>query len=308
MAPMVSTVHEAAAFADQVRAAGLPVAGMMVEVPAAALRAGRMMASSSTSLSIGTNDLTQYAMATDRMAGELAELLDPWQPAVLDLIAAPARPAGARQAGRRVRRGRRRSAARAGAGRARHHQPVDGRPGRCRLFGSPWPRVRERSARPWRASPSPPRTRWQGRDARWPTGHYDPIRGWNPTRWPNRQLARRAIKQTPGCLRSGHVRCATPPQSIRFCRAPDGVRIAYAVHGSGPRCWSRPAGSASCSTTGRAPSGSTSCVTSGASPPSSGTTSAATGSPTGRSTTTRWRLGSATSRPSRTTPGSTASR
>jgi len=26
-------------------------------------------------------------MATDRMAGELAELLDPWQPAVLDLIA-----------------------------------------------------------------------------------------------------------------------------------------------------------------------------------------------------------------------------
>jgi pimeloyl-ACP methyl ester carboxylesterase/DNA-binding CsgD family transcriptional regulator len=35
---------------------------------------------------------------------------------------------------------------------------------------------------------------------------------------------------------------AQPPQSIRFCRAPDGVRIAYAVHGSGPpllvsTCW-----------------------------------------------------------------------
>jgi pimeloyl-ACP methyl ester carboxylesterase len=34
----------------------------------------------------------------------------------------------------------------------------------------------------------------------------------------------------------------TPPQEIRFCRAPDGVRIAYAVHGSGPplliaTCW-----------------------------------------------------------------------
>jgi pimeloyl-ACP methyl ester carboxylesterase/DNA-binding CsgD family transcriptional regulator len=33
-----------------------------------------------------------------------------------------------------------------------------------------------------------------------------------------------------------------PPQSIRFCCAPDGVRIAYAVHGSGPpllvsTCW-----------------------------------------------------------------------
>lgn len=35
---------------------------------------------------------------------------------------------------------------------------------------------------------------------------------------------------------------AQPQQSIRFCRAPDGVRIAYAVHGSGPpllvsTCW-----------------------------------------------------------------------
>ncbi len=34
----------------------------------------------------------------------------------------------------------------------------------------------------------------------------------------------------------------TPAQEIRFCRAPDGVRIAYAVHGSGPplvisTCW-----------------------------------------------------------------------
>src|SRR6478752_2095763 len=87
MAPMVSTVHEAKAFTDKVRAHGLPVAGMMVEVPAAALRARHMMEIVDFA-SIGTNDLTQYAMATDRMAGALAELLDPWQPAVLDLIAA----------------------------------------------------------------------------------------------------------------------------------------------------------------------------------------------------------------------------
>lgn len=37
-------------------------------------------------------------------------------------------------------------------------------------------------------------------------------------------------------------RVATPPQEIRFCRAPDGVRIAYAKHGSGSTlvistCW-----------------------------------------------------------------------
>ena len=87
MAPMVSTVHEARAFVERVRSHGLPVAGMMVEVPAAALRARHMMEIVDFA-SIGTNDLTQYAMATDRMAGELAELLDPWQPAVLDLIAA----------------------------------------------------------------------------------------------------------------------------------------------------------------------------------------------------------------------------
>jgi phosphotransferase system enzyme I (PtsI) len=37
-------------------------------------------------MSIGTNDLAQYTLATDRMAGELADLLDPWQPALLDLV------------------------------------------------------------------------------------------------------------------------------------------------------------------------------------------------------------------------------
>ena len=132
MAPMVSTVHEARAFTDKVRSHDLPVAGMMVEVPAAALRARHMMEIVDFA-SIGTNDLTQYAMATDRMAGALAELLDPWQPAVLDLIAATGvRRQGGRQAGRRVRRGGPRSAAGAGAGRARHQQPVDGAVRRAR--------------------------------------------------------------------------------------------------------------------------------------------------------------------------------
>jgi phosphotransferase system enzyme I (PtsI) len=86
MAPMVATVHEAEAFEKRVKSHGLPVGGIMIEVPAAALRA-RHLIEKVDFFSIGTNDLTQYAMATDRMAGELAELLDPWQPAVLDLIA-----------------------------------------------------------------------------------------------------------------------------------------------------------------------------------------------------------------------------
>ena len=42
-------------------------------------------------VSLGTNDLAQYTMATDRLRGELADLLDPWQPAVLDLVDATAR-------------------------------------------------------------------------------------------------------------------------------------------------------------------------------------------------------------------------
>ncbi|MFN2536861.1 MAG: phosphoenolpyruvate--protein phosphotransferase [Mycobacteriales bacterium] len=85
MAPMVSTPAEARAFTDQCRALGLTTAGSMVEVPAAALRAGHLL-SSCDFLSIGTNDLAQYAYAADRMAGELADLLDPWQPGLLELV------------------------------------------------------------------------------------------------------------------------------------------------------------------------------------------------------------------------------
>jgi phosphotransferase system enzyme I (PtsI) len=85
MAPMVSTAAEAATFAEQVRGRGLSAGGVMVEVPAAAIRA-RHVAAACDFLSIGTNDLSQYTYAADRMAGELADLLDPWQPALLDLV------------------------------------------------------------------------------------------------------------------------------------------------------------------------------------------------------------------------------
>jgi phosphoenolpyruvate-protein phosphotransferase (PTS system enzyme I) len=58
----------------------------MIEVPAAALRAAEILAEVDF-LSIGTNDLTQYAFAADRMDARLADLLDPGQPALLDLVA-----------------------------------------------------------------------------------------------------------------------------------------------------------------------------------------------------------------------------
>jgi phosphotransferase system enzyme I (PtsI) len=84
---MVATVEEAAWFARRVRENGLPKAGVMIEVPAAALRSAHVLAEVEFG-SIGTNDLAQYTMAADRMQGELSDLLDPWQPAVLDVVAA----------------------------------------------------------------------------------------------------------------------------------------------------------------------------------------------------------------------------
>lgn len=85
MAPMVATPAEAAWFAAKVRDRGL-VPGVMIEVPAAALAAGPILRHVDF-LSIGTNDLTQYTMAADRMSPELAALTDPWQPPVLSLVA-----------------------------------------------------------------------------------------------------------------------------------------------------------------------------------------------------------------------------
>lgn len=89
MAPMIATVEEAARFVDLARAAGIEQVGVMVEVPSAALRARDILAEVDF-VSVGTNDLAQYTMATDRTLSELADLLDPWQPAVLDLVAATA--------------------------------------------------------------------------------------------------------------------------------------------------------------------------------------------------------------------------
>jgi phosphotransferase system enzyme I (PtsI) len=64
--------------------------GVMIEVPAAALLADRILEHVEF-LSIGTNDLTQYTMAADRMSSDLATLTDPWQPGVLALVAKTAR-------------------------------------------------------------------------------------------------------------------------------------------------------------------------------------------------------------------------
>jgi len=92
MAPMVARVVELEqllAIAETEAAAlgvALPEIGVMVETPAAAMMADALAARCAF-LSIGTNDLTQYALAMDRGNPAVAAGLDGLDPAVLRLIA-----------------------------------------------------------------------------------------------------------------------------------------------------------------------------------------------------------------------------
>jgi phosphotransferase system enzyme I (PtsI) len=95
MAPMVADRRDAKAFADACREAGLAAKfGAMVEIPSAALRA-RSVLQEVEFLSLGTNDLAQYTFAADRQVGAVSRLQDPWQPALLDLVALAAEAAKA---------------------------------------------------------------------------------------------------------------------------------------------------------------------------------------------------------------------
>ncbi|MGQ9686926.1 MAG: phosphoenolpyruvate--protein phosphotransferase [Thiobacillaceae bacterium] len=97
MLPMVATAEEVRrvrALLEQSRAdlaaAGLPAGddlpvGIMVETPAAALMADRLVHVADF-MSIGTNDLAQYTMAADRTNPLLAPLANALNPAVLRLI------------------------------------------------------------------------------------------------------------------------------------------------------------------------------------------------------------------------------
>lgn len=102
MFPMISTLEEflrARSLLDEAikrdgrgRPADLRV-GIMVEVPAAALKASTF-APRVDFLSIGTNDLTQYALAAERGNDAVAELGDPFDPGVLRLVDAVCKGAG----------------------------------------------------------------------------------------------------------------------------------------------------------------------------------------------------------------------
>jgi phosphotransferase system enzyme I (PtsI) len=97
MIPMVSSLRELAEVkklvaqaiaqvdaAGHARAERIPL-GVMIEVPSAAILADRF-ARESDFLSLGTNDLVQYALAIDRTSRSLAYLASPFDPSVLRLI------------------------------------------------------------------------------------------------------------------------------------------------------------------------------------------------------------------------------
>jgi phosphocarrier protein FPr/phosphocarrier protein len=101
MLPMVATIDELRAvrvMLDEERhSLGLtsPIQlGIMIEVPSAAVMAD-VFAKECDFFSVGTNDLTQYTLAMDRLNTGLAKRVDAFDPAVLRLIAQAAAAAAA---------------------------------------------------------------------------------------------------------------------------------------------------------------------------------------------------------------------
>ena len=100
--PMVTDAEEVRAIrliveecARELDVAAAPPIGAMIETPASALLA-EQLAQAADFLSIGSNDLSQYALAIDRGHTELAKRLDALHPAVLRLIALVADAANSR--------------------------------------------------------------------------------------------------------------------------------------------------------------------------------------------------------------------
>ena len=96
MAPMIATVQEAKDFATLARSIGQYKVGIMVETPSIALIVDQL-GGVVDFVSVGTNDLSQYLFAADRMNPSLGALLNHWQPALIKSLARIA--SGAKTAG-----------------------------------------------------------------------------------------------------------------------------------------------------------------------------------------------------------------
>lgn len=91
MLPMVTDAEDVLEVRHQLEQTGLDPDkrswGIMIEIPASALRIEDIAKCGINFASFGTNDLTQYTLAVDRNNENVAERFDELHPAVLELIA-----------------------------------------------------------------------------------------------------------------------------------------------------------------------------------------------------------------------------
>jgi phosphoenolpyruvate-protein phosphotransferase (PTS system enzyme I) len=90
MAPMIASYLEAVEFAELARSIGQYKIGIMIETPAIISAIGHL-GGKLDFVSVGTNDLSQYLFAADRMHAQLGALMNHWQPALISALADIAR-------------------------------------------------------------------------------------------------------------------------------------------------------------------------------------------------------------------------
>jgi phosphotransferase system enzyme I (PtsI) len=86
MAPMIASFEEAVEFAELARSIGSYKVGIMIETPAI-ISSIKHLGEHLDFVSVGTNDLSQYLFAADRMHSQLGSLMNHWQPALISALA-----------------------------------------------------------------------------------------------------------------------------------------------------------------------------------------------------------------------------
>jgi phosphoenolpyruvate-protein phosphotransferase (PTS system enzyme I) len=86
MAPMIASYQEAVEFSELAKSIGGYKVGIMVETPAI-ISAIRHLGDHLDFVSVGTNDLSRYLFAADRMHAQLGNLMNHWHPALISALA-----------------------------------------------------------------------------------------------------------------------------------------------------------------------------------------------------------------------------